>query len=241
MSNNFAESVLYNCIGSFSTLGQVITENVNTNIPGDSIDYQANSIKDSIFPGQCQAFLTTSIEFFLFVEEREIIYPPANSPIGTPLASFGNKKVYPVKVTGLNLPLIRNQVSFSNSVSVRWRDELIRHSNIQTNFDTSNSIGNFRPGFGETIISDLQRPLKSATIQTNNLGLPNLQSPTSSILENGLTGPLGRLMSIASYVDPELAKKYDASKKKKKSLNEQTYQDIPTYPAYTPYQNNGGY
>jgi len=236
-----AENKLSNCIGCFSTLGQIIANNQDFNIPGDLIDYNTGSNLDSLLSGQCQIFLTTAMEFTWFVEQRDIIYAPPDSASGIPLVSFGEKKVYPAKVTGLNLPLIANTFHTSIPVTVRWRDELIRHGSLAASFDVQS--GNFRPGFGQLILSDLNRPLKSATVQTNNLGLPSLTSDTKFAIQNGLTGPLGRLMSIASYVNPILAKQYDDSKnkKKKKSLNEQTYQDPPQYPTYTQYQTSGGY
>ena len=149
--------------------------------------------------------------------------------------------MYPAKVTGLKLPLIANKFHTSNPATVRWRDELIRHGSLSASFDLQS--GNFRPGFGQLIISDVERPLKSATIQTNNLGLPSLGTNAGFAISNGFTGPLGRLMSIASYVNPKLAKQYDdeKNKKKKKSLNEQTYQNSPVYPPYILYQSQNGY
>jgi hypothetical protein len=233
-----AENALYSAIGCFSTTGQVV--NFFSSVTLDAIDYDANSYSVGFIPGQCQAFLTTSEEFIWFIEERDIVYKTPESPVGTLPVSFGPKKVYPAKVNGLRLPLIGNSYYGKTTVTVRWRDELIRYGNLGVYYDLQS--GNFRPGFGELILSDLTRPLKNAVIQTNNLGLPNLTFPSGS-RDNGLTGPLGRLMSIASYVNPELAAKYDAStsKKKKKSLNEQTYQETPEYPPYTPYEDPNGY
>jgi hypothetical protein len=236
-----AEHKLSNCIGCFSTVGQVIITGSVLNTSTDTIDYTGGSFLENIIPGQCQVFLTTSKEFVWFVEQRDVIYSTPDSQSGTLPVTFANKKVYPAKVNGLSLPLIKNSFHSNSSVTIRWRDELIRYGSLSAANDLQS--GNFRPGFGQLIPSDLQRPLNSVTIQTNNLGLPNLTAQTNIPVLTGLTGPLGRLMSIASYVDPELAAKYDdsKSKKKKKSLNEQTYQENPTYPVYTAYQNNGGY
>lgn len=235
MTYYYAENELYSFLGCFSTVGQLI------GAPGDYIDYSAGSNLSDTFPGQCQAFLTTSVEFIWFIEEREILYKTSESPVGTLPVSFGTKKVYPAKVTGLNLPLLRNSFYGTSPVTVRWRDELIRYGSLPASHDIQS--GNFRPGFGQLILSDLSRPLKSATIQTNNLGLPNLTIQQGHPRVSGFTGPLGRLMSIASYVDPVLAAKYNASnsKKKKKSLNSQTYEEIPIYPLYTVYQSSSGY
>lgn len=210
---NSAESTLYRAIGRFSTVvqiakpGQQLSDNYVTSTP--------------FMPGQCAAFIASNYEFIWFIEQYDV----ANDS----LATLSNKKVYPAKVTGINL-------AFLGSQTFKWRDGLIQSSILST----SNSFPDtaFRPGFGEVIASDLSRPVKSVSVQRNDLGLG-----TIAILGNSLCGPLGRLMSIASYVDPELATKYDASKskKKKKSLNEQDYQQIPQYPVYTPYQNNNGY
>lgn len=235
------ESKLYNCLGCFSTTAQVIASMVNTGTPGDYIDYSAGSNLNGILPGQCQAFLTTSLEFLWFIEQRNIEYKTPESPVNSPPVVFGSKKVYPAKVVGLDLPLVGTTLYGNSPVTVRWRDELIRYGSLASFHDSQS--GNFRPGFGELIFADLQRPLKSAVVQPRNLGLPSLNIIGSSPIANGFTGPLGRLMSIASYVNPELAKQYDESKskKKKKSLNEQTYQDPPVYPAYTQHQSSGGY
>jgi hypothetical protein len=232
------EHKVYSSMGCFSTVPQVIGN------PFDLVDYN-NSSGTGFLPGQCQAFLTTNKEFILFVEQYNLSPAPPDSPVGTAPLTFSNKKVYPVKVTGLNLPLVKNSTNNISSVTVFWRDELVRHGSVSPSIDKANSFpaGAYRPGFGETIVKDLDRPLESATVQTNNLGLPNVPSLPNFQQQNGYCGILGRLMSVASYIDPELAKKYDASKgkKKKKSLNSQTYQESPQYPAYTPYQNNSGY
>lgn len=236
MAYKNAEDRLYTNIGCFSTTGQLI------NGTGDLIDYASGVVSSNFFPGQCQAFLTTSLEFIWFVEERDIVYKTPESPIDVLPVSFGPKKVYPAKINGLNLPILRNSF-YDTTVIAKWRDELISGGNYSGSDSFSIQNGNFRPGFGELILSDLDRPLKNAVVQTNNLGLPNIGfSVNAASNDSGFTGPLGRLMSIASYVNPELAKQYDASKskKKKKSLNEQTYQDSPEYPDYTPPQ-GGGY
>lgn len=233
-----AENTLYDSIGLFSTVGHVLRDGI-ASLPADWIDYDANSNFPSILPGQCQAFLTTPTEFIWFIEVRDIVYRTPESPVGTLPVSFGPKKVYPAKVTGLNLPLIRNSFYGTTfSVTVRWRDELIRYG---SNLFYDISSENFRPGFGEMIPSDLSRPLKSATIQTNNLGLPNLTVQSGFGKANCVTGPLGRLMSAAFHVNETIAAKYDASqsKKKKKSLNKQTYEEIPVYPVYTTAQSTG--
>jgi hypothetical protein len=171
--------------------------------------------------GQCAAFLVSNQEFIWFVEQYDV----ENSL----LATLSNKKVYPAKVTGINL-------AFLGSQTFKWREGLIQSTPLSTLSYVPDTA--FRPGFGEVIVNDLSRPVKSVSVTRNDLALG-----TFAQLGSNLCGPLGRLMSIASYVDPELAAKYDASKskKKKKSLNEQDYQQMPQYPAYTPYQNNSGY
>lgn len=210
---NSAESTLYKAIGKFSTVvqiakhGEQLSDNFVTSTP--------------FMPGQCTAFLVSNQEFIWFIEQYDI----ANDS----LAALSNKKVYPAKITGINL-------AFLGSQTIKWRDGLIQSSTLSTSSFFPDTA--FRPGFGEVIASDLSRPVKSVSVQRNDLGLG-----TIAILGNSLCGPLGRLMSIASYVDPELANNYDASKskKKKKSLNSQDYEEMPTYPTYTPYQNNDGY
>lgn len=236
-----AEAKLYSSIGCFSTVGQLINSLVSAAAPSDVIDYDNLSVSDGILPGQCQAFLTTPIEFVWFIEERNIKYAEPGSGAEIPLVTFEPKRLYPAKVTGLNLPLIGNSYHGVTSTTVRWRDGLIRHGSYYY-YEEAN-IESFRPGFGETILSDLEKPIKTATVQTNNLGLPSLKYASGFNTANGLTGPLGRLMSIASYVNPELAKQYDDSKSKKKKVppNVQDTQDPPEYPPYTPYQDSSGY
>lgn len=219
MLNN-AETSLYRAIGGFSTVAQVSFTGNN----GGGGGYVADSYNSSfygIIPSQCAAFITSSHVFTLFVESWNI-----NRETGYPV--FENKKVYPAKVTGLNIPYPKNQ-------TFQWKEGLIDNSFNQI----QNYSSYFRPGFGQTILSDLQRPFISTSVVGNNLGL----GTAGNIGNFGFAGPFGRLMSMAFWVDPELAKKYDdnKSKKKKKSLNEQDYQQMPQYPAYTPYQNNSGY
>jgi len=214
-----AESTLYRAIGGFSTVAQ-ISFSSNTNSSGgylaDSYSYFYN-----VIPSQCAAFLVSNHVFTLFVESWDI-----SRETGNPV--FQNKKIYPAKVTGLNIPYPKNQI-------FQWREGLIdNHFNNLNDYQSY-----FKPGFGETIVSDLQRPLISTSVVKNTLGL----GAAGEFPNYGFAGPFGRLMSMAFWVDPELAKQYDdsKSKKKKKSLNEQDYQQMPEYPPYTPYQDNGGY
>ncbi|HLO51626.1 MAG TPA: hypothetical protein VK211_24645, partial [Kamptonema sp.] len=166
------EDKLYKCLGCFSTVGQVIASMVSPSTPGDFIDYSAGTNLDGVLPGQCQAFLTSSIEFTWFIEERSIVHKSPESSTEDPPVTFGAKKIYPAKVTGLNLPLIATTLYGNSPVTVRWRDELIRYGSLESYYDFQS--GNFRPGFGELILADLQRPLKSAVVQPRNLGLPDI-------------------------------------------------------------------
>jgi hypothetical protein len=215
-----AESDIYRAMGNFSTVAQVsfVSNNYGAGYVSDS--YLSSSSFGNI-PSQCAALITSSHVFTLFIESWDI-----SRDTGYPV--FQNKKVYPAKVRGLNIPYPKNQ-------TFQWKEGLIDNSFNQVG--TYNSY--FRSGFGQTILSDLQRPFISTSVVKNTLGLGVLGEPGNS----GFTGPFGRLMSMAFWVDPELAKQYDGSKskKKKKSLNEQDYQQIPQYPGYTPYQNNSGY
>jgi hypothetical protein len=214
-----------------------------TNIDIDFMDLQANLVDRGLMPGQCQAFLTSNEEFTWFVEEWTVV-DSVDVQSGLPSVNLTNKKVYPAKIEGLSLPLY-NFLNINNNptlpVTVRWREGLIRHGNKYDTVFEDTQIPCYRPGFGQTILSDLQRPLKSKTVQCNSLnlingvGFQNLQT---------YNGPLGRLMSMAFYVDPALATKYDTSqnKKKKESLNSQDYEEIPTYPTYDTWvDDSGGY
>lgn len=212
-----AESELYRAMGNFSTVAQVsFTSN----------SYGAGYISDNYtsfaygnIPSQCVALLTSNYAFTLFIESWDI-----SRETGYPV--FQNKKVYPAKVTGLNIPYPKNQ-------TFQWKEGLIDNSFDQ--IGTYNSY--FRPGFGQTILSDLQRPFISTSVVGNNLGL----GAAGNFGNSGFAGPFGRLMSMAFWIDPELAKQYENSqnKKKKKSLNSQDYEQSPTYPPYDIYINSG--
>jgi hypothetical protein len=208
---NSAESVLYRAIGRFSTVVQVVK-------PGYQLSDNYTGY-NNLLPGQCAALLTSSYEFIWFIEQYDV----ENSS----LATLSNKKIYPAKVTGINL-------AFLDSQTFQWRDGLIQSTTLSGSSYYPDTT--FRPGFGQVILSDLSRPVSSVSIQRNDLGLGEFAVPGFSFC-----GPLGRLMSIASYVDPVLAAKYDTSQsnKKKKSLNSQDYEQIPTYPAYDPYISSG--
>lgn len=239
------EHKIFTAIGCFSTVSSPVRSLYNTYFSADHVDYNPSTNGSFLMPGQCQAFLITNMEFTWFIEQWDIVYALTETPAETPLATFENKKVYPAKVSGLNLPLIKNE-NREPVITLRWRDELIRYTNtdfVYDQYDSDFYQGNFRPGFGEAIYTDLGRQQKEVTVNCNSLGLRDNPYEPGVTTGNGVTGPLGRLMSIASYVNPELAKQYDTSKnkKKKKSLNEQTYQDPPEYPPYTPYQDNSGY
>ena len=209
---NSAESNLCKAIGRFSTIAQITK--------GDylSSDNYGNSL--NLMPGQCAAFLTSSQEFIWFIEQYDV----ENSS----LATLSNKKIYPAKVTGINLAFLGTQ-------TFKWRDGLIQSNPLSESSYYPDTA--FRPGFGQVIPNDLSRPVKSVLVARNDLGLG-----ASAILGSSFCGPLGRLMSIASYVDPELAAKYDASQsqKKKVPLNSQDKEQMPTYPTYDVYS-NGGY
>lgn len=234
----FAENSLIEAIGTFGVIGAV---NFPLSITGgryrSGISINSGINSSSVFPGQCQVFLTSSKEFIWFVEQWDIIPKiEAETSFDIPLVTLENKKVYPAKVQGLSLALLGNS-DVPLPVTVQWRDGLIRHSSYaETYYDST--IPCLRPGFGEMILQDLERPLQSETVTTNNLGLMGATANSTQFW-----GPLGRLMSMAFHVDPDLAKAYDDSKnkKKKKSLNEQDYQQMPEYPPYTPYVDNSGY
>lgn len=220
MLNN-AESYLYRAIGGFSTVAQPSFVSASYSLGYVSDSYFVSSNNLGVIPSQCFAFLSSSYTFTWFIEKWTI-----NRDTGTPV--FQDKKVYPAKVTGLSIPYPGNQ-------TLQWRDGL-----IDNRFNQPTTWSNYcRPGFGETILGDLNRPMLSASITANNLGLGSL----GGIQNQAFAGPFGRLMSMAFYVDPELAAKYDTSqsKKKKKSLNSQDYEQMPTYPTYTVYSGGGGY
>lgn len=211
-----AENHLYRTIGKFSTIGLPIASYLDAGV-------------DIPQATQCTAFLCSSREFTWFIESWDVNRNDTDLVIE-------NKKVYPAKVTGLNLasPLAFDLQNPSLIGKVSWREGLIG--------ETGPSGIGYRPGFGQYIMSDTSRPtLEQSIPQTDLLGTGSSPAWTSSYNQS-FSRQLGRLMSMAFYVDTELAKKYDASKnkKKKKSPNEQDYQQIPEYPEYTPYQGDGG-
>lgn len=240
-----AEEFVCRAIGSWSTVPQLMgTRPANLTATIDYIDIIADSVLSNIMPGQVQALIVSDEKFILLIEQWDVV-DSADSTSGLLSVNFINKKVYPAKVQGLNIPLF-NFLTTDNpnlSVTMRWREGLIRHGNFIGVASGSYSDANipcYRPGFGQQILSDLQRPLKSRTVQCNSLGLVQSEAFQAG---RAFNGPHGRLMSIASYVNPELAAKYDASqsKKKKKSLNSQDYEQIPTYPTYNTWIDNSGY
>lgn len=227
------ETELTKQIGRGSTFSNIVATNLG-------IGYEAGEFTGSyMMPGQCQAFLVSGESFIWFVEKWDLVETVGND---TPPLTLQNKKIYPAKVQGLSLAML-SESGQQEAITMRWRDGLIRHGSVPLTIgshfsDIYYTIHNFRPGFGETIFTDLERPLKEVTIQTDNLGMQGDPKANSQLL-----GTLGTLLSMAFYVDPTLAAKYDASasKKKKKSPNSQDYEEIPTYPPYTSYQNPGGY
>lgn len=233
----FAEDGLIKNIGPFGVVGAVINNTVQGGYYRSIIDINSGGIASGIMPGQCQAFLTSPREFVWFIEQWDVT-PKASdqTSFDIPLVSLQNKKVYPAKVRGLNLALL-GLFDTPTSVTVRWREGLIRYGSYYDQSYDSN-IPCLRPGFGQQIIDDLKRPLLSETVVTNHLGLIGAKANSPVFW-----GPLGRLISAAFNVDETIAAKYNASqsKKKKKSLNSQDYEQIPTYPAYTPYVDNSGY
>ena len=220
---NSAEDKLIQSICTFGIVGTV-TEQTGTRYR-TLIDINASNNYSYNTPGQCQAFLTSPREFIWFIEQYDVTENEQ---------SLQNKRIYPAKVKGLNLALLGSS-SLPVSVTVRWREGLIRYSNYSYS-DTT--VPCLRPGFGQVILSDLNRPLMSETVVTNHLGLIGATANSSSFW-----GPLGRLLSAAFNVDETIAAKYNASqsKKKKKSLNSQDYEQIPTYPTYDTWINNTGY
>jgi len=230
----FAEADLIQSIGSLGIVGSVLPglwHRVRIDVPG-------TGFWAMLLPGQCQTFLTTSKSFVWFIEQRDVVSKSANDvSFNIPLVTLQNKKIYPAKVNGINLALLGSS-NTPTLVTTRWREGLIRYDNRYDSSYHDSITPCLRPGFGQTILTDLQRPLESETVITNNLGLTDAFANSRA-----LWGPLGRLMSMAFYVEKEIAAKYDASnsKKKKKSPNSQDYQENPTYPAYTPFVDNGGY
>ena len=212
-----AENELYTAIGKFSTIA----------LP-TSLVYDAGV--DTPQAAQCIAFLCSSREFTWFIESWDV-----NRDSGSLVIE--NKKVYPAKVTGLNLasPLPFDPDNPSLVENLFWREGLI-------DIGSTSLTPGYRPGFGQHILSDISRPLLEQAIpQTDLLGTGS--NPVyRSAYNRSFSRQLGRLMSMAFYVDPILAAKYDASKskKKKKSLNEQDYQQIPEYPDYIPWDDGGG-
>ncbi|TAG98738.1 MAG: hypothetical protein EAZ18_00235 [Oscillatoriales cyanobacterium] len=232
----FAEDGLIKSIGPFGIVGSVINSTFDVSTYKSIIETNNLIGVVGIIPGQCQAFLTSSREFVWFIEKWDVVSKAEDqTSFEVPLVSLQNKKVYPAKVVGLNLALL-GLSDAPVSVIVRWREGLIRYGSLVES--STYVIPCLRPGFGQQIIDDLKRPLLSETVVTNHLGLTGATANSRPFW-----GPLGRLMSMAFHVDETLAAKYDSSqsKKKKKSLNSQDYEEIPTYPAYTPYQDTSGY
>ena len=215
-----SETVICSSIGAFSTIPQVINPKQNSQYA-----FVDSYTLNQRLPGQCRAFLASAYEFTWFIEEWSVVLAPAGSAPETPKATLENKKVYPAKVTGIGLPYLLTE-------TITWREGLIN------SFIFDNTLS-FRPGFGQVILNDLSRPLKSVLVQRNDLGL----GQSAQAAYNNFCGPLGRLMSIATYIDPELASKYDASQKSKKnkSLNPHDSQQMPTHPLYDLYTPSTGY
>ena len=204
-----AENEIYAAIGKFSTIA----------LPSPYSKFIDSRIVDTPQAAQCTAFLCSSREFIWFIESWDVNRNSGNLVVE-------NKKVYPAKVTGLNLasPLL--------ATTVFWREGLIG----------TNAIGpGYRPGFGQYILSDTSRPLLQQLIpQTDLLGTGSNPAYTS-LYGDSFSRQLGRLMSAAFYVDETIAKLYDASqsKEKKVPLNPQDKEQIPTYPVYDTYVNTG--
>lgn len=212
-----AETLINQGIGRFSTIPQLYT--YATSIDSYSISGQYNG---GILPDQCRAFIVSSTEFVWFVEAYDVVESALGSDPEVPKITLENKRIYPAKVSGINLASLVAD-------TITWREGVINSTNR-----FSSSIA-FRPGFGQTILSDLSRPVKSVSVLKNDLGL------ATAVVGQHFAGSLGRLMSIAVKVDKTKAALYDASQKKKKSLNSQDYEQIPTYPTYDIYSNTGGY
>jgi hypothetical protein len=229
----FSEHKLLYAIGLFSP-----TVSLYPQLGFDYVQKPKRTTSDfmssNVMPGQVQAFLNTTEEFVWYIEEHTLT--PSNSTVpNVPKMEFTSKTVYPAKVTGLGLPLLSH---LTTPVTLRWREGLIRWGN-QENYPTLNydsQSGNFRPGFGEIIPADLQRPFRTVTVPINNIGL-TINSGNQSYF----SGFGGRLFAMAFSVNKEELAKYNASKKKRKSPNSQDYEQVPTYPPYTPYSGGGYY
>ena len=214
-----AETLISQSIGYFSTIPQLYT--YATRIDSYSISGQYNG---GILPGQCRAFTESLTEFVWFIEAYDVVESALDSAPEVPKITLENKRIYPAKVNGINLASLVTD-------TITWREGVINST------DRFSSSIAFRPGFGQTILSDLSRPVKSVSVLRNDLGL------TTAVAGQHFAGSLGRLISIAVKVNKTKAALYDANKKKEnqKSLNSQDYEQIPTYPPYDIYINTGGY
>lgn len=220
--HSYAEEKLLNAIGRFSTTAVLFRNTSGFNYHEILVRNNEDTIFETILPGQCQAFLNSSVEQVWFIEEYFIDGD-----------NLTDKKIFPAKITGLDLPLLSGS---TGSVNLRWREGLVRWGNVSNspvNYDSQ--TGNFRPGFGQLILQDLERPLKEVIVPINNLGMAINKSN-----QDNFSGTGGRLFSMAFHVNTEEAAKYEKSKKKRKSLNSQDYEMEPTYPAYIP-TSPGGY
>jgi hypothetical protein len=211
---NESEITLLKATGAFSTIAQYVYPGTNT----------SDNYGSFVLPGQCVAFLATKTQMTIWVESFDIEHAPENASPETPKATLVNKKLYPAKIEGLGLAYLRTE-------TIRWREGLV-------NSKTTNQNLYFRPGYGELIPEDLSRPLKTTSLQRNDLGL-GLSASANSV---NFSCPLGRLMSVAFYIDPEVATNYDKSKKKQLNLNGDR-EDPPIYlnRTYTPASGGGGY
>ena len=212
---NSAEALINQGIGFFSTIPQIYTYQKNID------SYQGAYLP---LPGQCRAFMVSSTEFVWFIESYDVVESAPGSASEIPKITLENKKIYPAKVSGINLASLVAD-------TITWREEVINSINKSDN-NTA-----FRPGFGQTILSDLSRPIKSVVVLKNDLGL------TNALPDVHFSGSLGRLMSTAVKIKKKEAALYDANKKKEnqKSLNSQNYEQIPTYPTYDLYIDPNGY
>jgi hypothetical protein len=184
-----AENFLYREIGKFATV----------HLPNDRTNQYLSFLEVS----QCTAFLCSNREFVWFIESWDVNRNDDNLVLE-------NKKIYPAKVVGLNLasPLPIDSLDPLNE-SVYWREGLI-------GTDAQQSNNGYRPGFGEHIFSDLDRPLLNQSIPRTDLLGTGFNPVYTSSYKIAFSRQLGRLMSMAFYVDPTLAAKYDASKSKKR-------------------------
>lgn len=180
---------------------------------------------------QNRAFLVTNTEFTWFVESWDIA-----EDVGK--GRMQNKKLYPAKVTGLNIPSV---IDWTNTESNTWQDGLLFNGYSYSYSNGKFQPVAFQPGFGQVIPEDRNRPVKRIDPFPKNAPAVCVNPTTGlSIIDDPqwlfFQGAFGRLLSIAAWVDPKIAKEYDKApkgEKKPESPNKIDYDEYPVnYPPY---------